>query len=49
MRRATPRLAGRRAQRWNTSAGTGASYRRRLVAPPIVAGDTAYAMDALAG
>ncbi len=31
---------------WTTSVGTGAAYRRRLVAPPIVVGDSAYAMDA---
>lgn len=31
---------------WSASAGTGSAYRRRLVSPPVVAGDTAYAMDA---
>jgi outer membrane protein assembly factor BamB len=31
---------------WSTSVGAGAAYRRRLVAPPIMAGDVVYAMDA---
>ncbi len=31
---------------WRASAGTGAAYRRRLVAPPIVAAGTIFAVDA---
>jgi len=31
---------------WFASIGTGASYRRRLLTPPIVAGGTVFAMDA---
>jgi outer membrane protein assembly factor BamB len=41
-----PSLALPIAQRWSTSVGSGASYRRRLTAPPVVADGTAYAMDA---
>jgi outer membrane protein assembly factor BamB len=33
-------------QAWSTSVGRGASYRRRLVAPPIVAGGLVFTMDA---
>jgi len=32
---------------WSTDVGAGAGYRRRLTAPPLVAGDTVYAMDAI--
>ncbi|WP_135467278.1 outer membrane protein assembly factor BamB family protein [Crenalkalicoccus roseus] len=31
---------------WSVPVGIGSAYRRRLVAPPIVAGGAAYAMDA---
>lgn len=31
---------------WRLSVGAGSAYRRRLVAPPIVAGGTVFAMDA---
>lgn len=41
-----PALGSPLAEAWRTSAGTGSAYRRRLVAPPIVAADTVYAMDA---
>ncbi|MBK1657837.1 outer membrane protein assembly factor BamB family protein [Paracraurococcus ruber] len=34
-------------QAWSTSVGTGASYRRRLTAPPILADGTVFAMDAI--
>jgi outer membrane protein assembly factor BamB len=33
-------------QRWSASAGTGAAYRRRLTAPPVIADGAAYGMDA---
>ncbi|MDO9707006.1 outer membrane protein assembly factor BamB family protein [Paracraurococcus lichenis] len=33
-------------QVWSTSIGTGAAYRRRLIAPPILAGGTVFAVDA---
>jgi outer membrane protein assembly factor BamB len=32
---------------WRTSIGPGTAYRRRLTAPPLVDGDTVYAMDAI--
>ncbi|MCO6418575.1 PQQ-binding-like beta-propeller repeat protein [Siccirubricoccus sp. KC 17139] len=32
-------------QAWSSSIGSGSGYRRRLVAPPVVAGGTAYASD----
>lgn len=41
-----PALGFPLAEVWRTSVGTGSAYRRRLVAPPIVAADTVYAMDA---
>ena len=34
-------------QAWRSSIGSGSAYRRRLIAPPIVAGDAVYAVDAL--
>lgn len=33
-------------QAWSTSVGSGVTYRRRLVAPPILAGGLVFAMDA---
>lgn len=42
-----PALGMPLAEAWRTSVGTGAAYRRRLTAPPVMAGDTVYAMDAL--
>lgn len=41
-----PALGTPLAEAWRTSVGTGASYRRRLTAPPLVAGGTVFAMDA---
>ena len=41
-----PALARGLAEAWRTSIGTGASYRRRLTAPPLVAGGTVFAVDA---
>lgn len=34
-------------QAWSISVGTGAAYRRRLTAPPVMNADTAFAMDAM--
>ncbi len=42
-----PALGLRLGEAWRTSIGTGAAYRRRLLAPPIVAGGAVYAADAL--
>lgn len=41
-----PALARGLAEAWRSSVGTGSGYRRRLTAPPLVAGGTVYAMDA---
>lgn len=41
-----PSLPAPLVQRWSTSVGTGAAYRRRLTAPPLIAGGTGYGMDA---
>jgi outer membrane protein assembly factor BamB len=32
---------------WSLSVGSGASYRRRLTSPPVIAGNAAFAMDAV--
>jgi outer membrane protein assembly factor BamB len=42
-----PALGQQLGQAWRSSVGSGSAYRRRLIAPPIVAGDTVYAVDAL--
>jgi outer membrane protein assembly factor BamB len=42
-----PALGLRLGQAWRTSVGTGTAYRRRLIAPPIVADGAVYAVDAL--
>lgn len=42
-----PALGLQLGQVWRSSVGSGSSYRRRLIAPPIVAGDAVYAVDAL--
>lgn len=41
-----PALGRPLAEAWRSSIGTGAAYRRRLTAPPIVADGVVYAMDA---
>lgn len=41
-----PALGRGLAELWRSSIGTGTGYRRRLTAPPLVAGDAVYAMDA---
>ncbi|HYI85398.1 MAG TPA: PQQ-binding-like beta-propeller repeat protein [Acetobacteraceae bacterium] len=41
-----PALGRGLAELWRSSVGTGSGYRRRLTAPPLVAGGTVYAMDA---
>ncbi|MBL6454727.1 PQQ-binding-like beta-propeller repeat protein [Belnapia sp. T6] len=42
-----PALGLRLGEAWRGSVGTGAAYRRRLIAPPLVAGDMVFAVDAL--
>ncbi|WP_043360661.1 PQQ-binding-like beta-propeller repeat protein [Belnapia sp. F-4-1] len=42
-----PALGLRLGEAWRTGIGTGTAYRRRLLAPPIVAGGAVYAADAL--
>lgn len=42
-----PALGTGLAQAWRSSIGTGTAYRRRLIGPPVVAGDAVYAVDAL--
>lgn len=42
-----PALGLRLSQAWSASIGTGSSYRRRITAPPLIAGGTAFGMDAL--
>jgi outer membrane protein assembly factor BamB len=41
-----PALGRGLAEAWRGSVGTGSGYRRRLTAPPLVAGGAVYAMDA---
>jgi outer membrane protein assembly factor BamB len=41
-----PALGRGLAEAWRGAAGTGSGYRRRLTAPPVVAGGTVYAVDA---
>jgi outer membrane protein assembly factor BamB len=41
-----PALGRGLAELWRSSVGTGSGYRRRLTAPPLVAGGTVYATDA---
>jgi outer membrane protein assembly factor BamB len=41
-----PALPRGLAEAWRSSVGTGSGYRRRLTAPPLVAGGAVYAMDA---
>jgi len=41
-----PALARGLTEAWRSSIGTGSGYRRRLTAPPLVAGGAVYAMDA---
>jgi len=41
-----PELGAPLGTAWSVSVGSGSAYRRRLVAPPIIAGGTVFAMDA---